>query len=196
VDTTTDGLPRLQVSIATITTESGSRQCVYGCDLYAPVTITASSEHIVCYPVSWTPEGYTARSRLFNSMVTKVTRPIRPRGTGHVDPTPTPVGGVALQTTSWSKQYRTYGQFRYGDVTPTPDVSRPHQSGPPITGHVEDNNTTVVNLTDSQGGSTNTTTRRHDLEPRPTWHHVDHSTITSYWVSAATATRSRTGVSD
>ena len=126
VDTVTDGLPPLyRFRIATITTETGSViSPTYGqpSPCSAPVTITASSNTASCYPVYWTPAGYTAPFLdWFSSyVVTSVSQ---------TDPT----GGAPPEMTSYKykggaawhyddnevvqPKYRTYGQFRgYGDV--------------------------------------------------------------------------------
>ncbi|HKS98591.1 MAG TPA: sugar-binding protein, partial [Rugosimonospora sp.] len=63
VDTVTDGLPPLyRYRIATVTSETGAVTAVsYGqpnpCT--APVTTTPSANTSSCYPVYWTPQGYT-----------------------------------------------------------------------------------------------------------------------------------------
>ena len=211
VDTVTDGLPAFyKYRIDTITTETGSMIGVtYGLanPCTAPVTIAASTNTSSCYPVSWTPNGYTAPiTDWFNKwVVTKVVQ---------TDPT----GGAAAVSTSYQykggaawryddnelvkAKYRTYGQFRgYGDViTYLGDGVNDPQSKSETTyyrGMSKNNNTTVVNLTDSQGGV------HEDLDQlagKPLessaflGSNVDHSTITSYWVSSAVASRSRTGL--
>jgi RHS repeat-associated protein len=215
VDTVTDGLPPLyRFRIATITTETGSViSPTYGqanpCT--APVTITPSANTSSCYPVYWTPAGYTAPFLdWFNDyVVTSVSQ---------TDPT----GGAPVQMTSYKylggaawhyddnevvqPKYRTYGQFRgYGDVqTLTGDGVNDPKTLSETTyyrGMSDDNNSTTVTLTDSAGGThedldqlagqvLETTSYLGNGGP------VDHSTITSYWVSAATATRTRSGLPD
>jgi RHS repeat-associated protein len=215
VDTVTDGLPPLyRFRIAAITTETGSViSPVYGqpSPCTAPVTITASANTSSCYPVYWTPAGYTAPFQdWFNSyVVTSVSQ---------TDPT----GGAPPEMTSYKykggaawhyddnevvqPKYRTYGQFRgYGDVqTLTGDGVNDPQTLSETTyyrGMSDDNNSTAVTLTDSAGGThadlnqlvgkvLETTSYLGNGGP------VDHSSITSYWVSAATATRTRSGLPD
>ena len=211
VDTTHDGLPAFyKYRIATITTESGSQiNVTYELPdpCTAPVKITAAANTSSCYPVSWTPEGYTAPiTDWFNKWA--VTRVVQ------TDPT----GGASAQATNYQykggaawhydddetvkPKYRMYGQFRgYGDVvTLLGDGVNDRQSKTEATfyrGMSKNNNSTVVNVNDSQNGvhedvdqlsgeSLETSAYLGDV--------VDHSTINSYWVSAAAATRTRTGL--
>ncbi|TML27444.1 MAG: RHS repeat protein [Actinobacteria bacterium] len=214
VDSVTDGLPPFyRYRIASIATETGSvisptYTLVNPCT--APVTITPSANTSSCYPVSWTPPGYTAPfTDWFNKyVVSKVTA---------TDPT----GGAPATATSYvyrdhgaawhyddnevvQAKYRTYGQFRgYSDViTLTGDGANDPQAKSETVyyqGMSRDNNSTVANLTDSAGGvhedldqlsgrALETTTYLGNGGP------VDHSTITSYWVSGPTATRNRNGL--
>lgn len=211
VDTVTDGLPAFyKYRIGTITTETGSMISVsYGLPnpCTAPVTLTASSNTSSCFPVSWTPYGYTAPiTDWFNKWaVAKVVQ---------TDPT----GGAAAVSTSYvynggaawhydenelvKAKYRTYGQFRgYGDVvTYLGDGVNDRQSKSETTyfrGMSKDNNSTVVDVTDSQGGL------HEDIDQLAgealensalLGDSVASSTITSYWVSTAAASRSRTGL--
>jgi RHS repeat-associated protein len=214
VDTVTDGLPPLyRFRISTLTTETGSVIGVqYGraAPCTAPVTITPSANTSSCYPVYWTPQGYTAPILdWFNKYdVEKVTQS---------DPT----GGAPIMATSYhyahpawhfdedevvKAKYRTYGQFRgFQDVqTRTGDSVNDPQTLNETTyyqGMSDDNDSTAVTLTDSQGGhhddadqlqgeTLETTAYLGDGGP------VDHSTITSYWISGPTATRARTGLPD
>ncbi|MEU6220932.1 polymorphic toxin-type HINT domain-containing protein [Streptomyces sp. NPDC047022] len=214
VDTVTDGLPPLyRFRISSITTETGSVIGVqYGqtAACSAPVTITPSSNTSSCYPVYWTPAGYSAQILdWFNKYtVSKVTQ---------TDPT----GGAVAMATSYTyakpawhyddnevvkKKYRTYGQWRgYGDVkTLKGDGVNDKQNLDETTyyqGMSDDNNTTAVQLTDSQGGSHEDLDQLSGNALESTSYlgnggPVDHSTISSYWVSPATATRSRSGLPD
>ncbi|AEV87821.1 sugar-binding protein [Actinoplanes sp. SE50] len=214
VDTVSDGLPAFyRQRISQITTEAGSiitadYSRTNACT--APVTITPSSNTSSCYPVRWTPPSYVDPiTDWFNKyVVTKITQS---------DPT----GSAAAQVTSYSylggaawhyddnelveAKYRTYGQFRgYGKVqTRTGDLTNDKQTLSEVTyyrGMSKNNNTTPLPLTDSQGGShedlnelagttLESTIYRGDGGP------VESSEISSYWVSDATATRTRTGLS-
>jgi len=215
VDTVTDGLPPLyRFRIATITTETGSViSPVYGqpAACTAPVTTTPSGNTSSCYPVYWLPAGYTAPFLdWFNKyVVTSVTQ---------TDPT----GGAPAVVTAYKykggaawhyddnevvqSKYRTYGQFRgYGDVqTLTGDGVNDKQTMSETTyyrGMSDDNNSTAVTLTDSAGGTHDDTNQLAGLPLEATAYlgdggPVDHSAITSYWVSAAAATRTRSGLPD
>lgn len=215
VDTVTDGLPAMQKHrIQNITTESGSVITVnYGKSdpCTAPVTLDPATNTKSCYPVRWTPAGYTdAITDWFHKyVVTSVTA---------TDPT----GGSVPNTTNYAylggvawhyddnevvkAKYRSYGQFRgYGKVqTLTGDISNDPQTLSETTfyrGMSKNNNSTVVNVTDSQGGVHEDLDQLAGRELESTSYlgnggPVDHSTITHYWVSGATATRTRTGLSD
>ncbi|QMU71625.1 RHS repeat-associated core domain-containing protein [Streptacidiphilus sp. P02-A3a] len=212
VDTVTDGLPPLyRFRINSVTTESGS---VIGVDYTltsactAPVTISPATDTSSCYPVYWTPQGYSAPFLdWFNKYaVQEVTQS---------DPT----GGAPVKATSYQyaspawhyddnevvqAKYRTYGQWRgYADVkTFTGDgVNDPRTESEAhyYQGMSDDNDSTTVNLTDSQGGTHPDLDQLAGQALESTSYlgeggPVDQSTITSYWVSAATASRSRAGL--
>jgi RHS repeat-associated protein len=219
VDTTNfPGLYRYRID--QITSEMGAlTQVTYG----TPDTCSASyvdgmttnaeaaSNTDSCFPVWWTPDGYTApvMDWFEKYAVTGVT-------------TSDPTGGARTEYTSYQypnpggaawhyddnpvvkAKYRTYGQFRgYGTVTTRTGDGNNDPQTKSVTayyrGMSDDNNSTAVTLTDSQGGTHDdadqlagqpleTTTYNGDGGP------VDHSTITSYWVSPATATESRNGL--
>jgi RHS repeat-associated protein len=215
VDTVTDGLPAFyRHRVQQIKTESGSVITVtYGrinpCT--APVRLDPATNTSACYPVRWSPPLYTEPfTDWFNKyVVTKVTQ---------TDPT----GGAAAHTTSYAylggaawhydsnelvkPKYRTYGQFRgYGKVqTRVGDATNDKQTLSEATyfrGMSKNNNTTVVQLTDSQGAKhedlddlsgrvLESTSYRGDGGP------AESSTINTYWISGPSATRARTGVPD
>lgn len=215
VDAVTDGMPAFfKNRIARITTEAGS---VISVDYdrpnpcTAPVALTPSTNTKSCYPVRWTPIGYKdpLKEDWFHKYaVTKVTA---------TDPTG---GAVSLVTSyvysggaAWhfddneaiKAKYRSYGQYRgYGKVqTLTGDGVNDAQTLSESTfyrGMSKNNNTTVVNVTDSQGGAHEDLDELAGRELESTSYlgnggPVDHSTVTSYWLSAPTATRNRTGLS-
>ena len=100
-------------------------------------------------------------------------------------------------------KYRTYGQYRgYGDVqTLTGSGSDPvtESESTYYRGMSDDNNSTAVTLTDSQGGAHDDTNQLAGDTLESTQYNynggpVTGSTINSYWVSAPTASRSRTGL--
>ena len=215
VDTVTDGLPPLyRFRIATITTETGSViSTTYGqpkpCT--APVTTTPSTNTNSCYPVYWTPQGYTAPFLdWFNSYVVNSVTQTDP--TGGAPPLKTSYeyqGGAAWHFDDnevVKAKYRTYGQLRgYGDVrVRTGDGVSDKQTLAETTyyrGMSNDNTTTAVNLTDSAGGTHEDLNQLAGMPLEATSYlgdggPVDHSTITSYWVSAAAQTRTRTGLPD
>ncbi|MGW4467947.1 RHS repeat-associated core domain-containing protein [Micromonospora sp. NPDC004704] len=211
--TNPDGLPAfMRRRIGTVTTETGSvitatyelpKPCA------TPVTIDPATNTSSCYPVYWTPGGSADPVRdWFNKWaVTRVTS---------TDPT----GGAAQTATSYSytggaawhfddnelvkAKNRTYGQFRgYVKVqTRNGDGVDDPQTLSETTyyrGMSRNNGGAAVSITDSQGGKHDdadelsgmvleSTSYRGDNGP------VDSSTITSYWVSAASASRSRTGL--
>jgi hypothetical protein len=219
VDTTNyPGLYRYRID--KITTEMGAvTQVTYG----TPDTCSASyvdgmttnaeaaSNTDSCYPVWWTPPGYTApiMDWFEKYAVTEVTTSDTTGG-ALTEQTDYQYGGGA----AWhyddnevvKSKYRTYGQWRgYGTVTTlTGDGVNNPQTKSVTTyyrGMSDDNDSTAVTLTDSQGGTHDdadqlagepleTTVYNGDGGP------VDHSTITSYWVSPATASRSRSGLPD
>jgi hypothetical protein len=212
VNSGTDGLPPLyRFRISTITSETGS---VTGVDYEltnpctSPVTITPSANTSSCYPVYWTPQGYTAPILdWFNKYaVQEVTQS---------DPT----GGAPEMATSYKyldpawhfddeevvqAKYRTYGQWRgYAYVTTyTGDGVNNPQTESEVhyyQGMSDDNDTTAVSVTDSQNGTHPDLDQLAGQELESTGYlgsggPVDHSTITSYWVSPAIATQSQPGL--
>ncbi|RKN35413.1 RHS repeat domain-containing protein [Micromonospora musae] len=209
----TGGLPNFyRQRISAITTESGSvispsYELPNPCT--APVTVSPASNTKSCYPVYWTPDGFTEQTRdWFNKYaVTQVVS---------TDPT----GGAPAVKTSYKyldgaawhfddnevvkAKYRTYGQFRgYAKVqTFNGDGVNDRRTQSETTyyrGMSKNNNTTVVNLTDSAGGTHEDVNELAGKELESTQYlgeggRVDSSTINSYWVSGATATRARTGL--
>jgi RHS repeat-associated protein len=215
VDTVTDGLPPLyRFRIKTIATETGSvisPVYVQPNPCTAPVTTSPASNTSSCYPVYWTPAGYTAPFLdWFNKYVVDSVTQTDP--TGGAPPVVTSYkykGGAAWHYDDneiVKPKYRTYGQFRgYGDVqTLTGDGVNDPRTLAETTyyrGMSDDNNSTAVTLADSAGGSHNDANQLAGLPLETTSHlgdsgPVDHSTVTSYWVSAAAATRTRSGLPD
>ncbi|MGW0215611.1 RHS repeat-associated core domain-containing protein [Micromonospora chokoriensis] len=211
---TADGVSSFyRLRLETITTETGSLiTAEYELPLpcTAPVTTDPAANTRSCYPVYWTPDGYpNPKEDWFNKYaVTRV---------ASTDPT----GGAAKLTTSYKylggaawhydenevvkAKYRTYGQFRgYGKVqTFTGDGVNDRRTQAETAyyrGMSKNNNSIVLNLTDSAGGTHEDIDELAGMELESTQYlgesgRIDSSTITSYWVSAATATRSRTGLS-
>ncbi|MEV4757823.1 polymorphic toxin-type HINT domain-containing protein [Micromonospora sp. NPDC049559] len=213
VDSQRDGWTALKRNrILTVTTETGSvitatydlpNPCT------APVTTNPAGNTRSCYPVYWTPDGLTDPIRdWFNKWaVTKVTSTDPTGGAPATATTYAYLGGAAWHYDDnevVKAKYRTYGQFRgYGKVATllgTDPNPRTRSETTYYRGMSRNNNTTAVTLTDSAGGTHDDTDELAGSELETTAYlgdggPVDHSTITSYWVSAATATRTRTGLS-
>ena len=165
---------------------------------------TPSSNTRSCYPVYWTPKDYAAPV-LDWFQKWAVTQVLESDSTGGAQAKQTDYvysGGAAWHYDDnevVKAKYRTYGQFRgFASVeTLTGDVANDPQTKTVTTYYRGMGGT----LTDSQGGThtdsnqlagnvLETTAYKGDGGP------VDNSTITSYWVSPAVATRTRTGLPD
>ena len=217
VDTTNfPGLYRYRIT--SITNEMGG---VTGVSYGTPDACTASyvqgittnaaaaSNAKSCYPVWWTPPGYVAPVMDWFEKYA-VTQVLNNDTTG---------GALAEQTdysygggAAWhyddnevvKAKYRGYGQFRgYGSVTTYTgdgvDDPQTEQVTSYYRGMSDDNNSTAVTLTDSQGGTHDDANVLAGLSLETTAYNgkggpVDQSTITSYWVSAAAASRARPGL--
>ncbi|GAA4457858.1 polymorphic toxin-type HINT domain-containing protein [Phytohabitans houttuyneae] len=198
--------------VETVTTETGSL-ITASYELPQPCTATGSLNPATntksCYPVYWTPDGYTEpfRDWFHKYAVTRVTATDPTGGSPSASTSYVYVGGAAWrydENEVVKKKYRTYGQFRgYGTVrTLAGDGVNDPQTQSQKTyyrGMSKNNSTTVVNVTDSAGGVHEDLDQLSGRELESTAHlgkdgPVDSSTITSYWVSANTASRSRTGL--
>jgi RHS repeat-associated protein len=211
LDTQTDGLPAYyKYRLGKITTETGSNITV---SYYLPKACSASAKPAAasntssCYPVSWVPDGYTAPiTDWFNKYAV--------RQVSQDDPT----GGASAKVTSYDypggpawhydtnelvkAKYRSYAQFRgYGDViTYLGDGVNDPKAKSETTyyrGMSKNNSSTVVNLADSLNGAHEDADELAGKELETIGYLgalLDHSTITSYWVSGAAATRARTGL--
>lgn len=194
--------------ISNIETETGS-DIEVSYELAAPCSVSALPKPATntqsCFPVFWqqfqppTPDWFNKYA--VHSVV-------------QTDPT----GGSSNVVTSYQyhnpawhfddnevvqAKFRTYGQFRgYGDVQTFTGTGSDAQTESEVTyyqGMSDDNNTTEVDLDDSQGGShqdlnqlagSPLETTKDNFASGP----VDNSEIDSYWVSPAAATRSRSGL--
>ncbi|WP_259275652.1 RHS repeat-associated core domain-containing protein [Micromonospora chalcea] len=198
--------------IETVTTETGSKitasyELPVPCS--APVTVAPESNTRSCYPVYWTPDGLTTPKLdwFHKYAVTRVTATDPTGGALQTSTSYKYVGGAAWRYDDnevVKAKYRTYGQFRgYGKVeTRNGDGVNDAQTLSVSTyyrGMSKNNNSTVVRVTDSAGGQhedldqlagreLETTTHRGDTGP------VETSSVMSYWVSGATATRERVGL--
>lgn len=210
VDAHTDGLPAYdRWRMLNITTETGS---VIGVSFglpdpcTAPVTLTPSSNTHSCYPITWTPSGYVVPllDWFERYAVVEVTQS-------------DPLTHAPIMTTQYNypglpawhyddnelvkAKYRSYGQFRGYKVVQT--FTGDGQNDPQTEtddlyyqGMSNDNNTTDVTVADSQGAHHEDADQLSGEVLESTTYQgsggpVDHSTITSYWVSGATASRSR-----
>lgn len=214
VDTVADGLVALQKHrLATITTETGSIATVhYGLPepCTAPVTLVPATNTKSCYPMRWTPAGYPdAITDWFHKYaVTSIT------AYDAISQRDSVVSYRYLGGAGWrydenelvQAKYRTYGQFRgYAKVqTLSGDGITDAQSLSEVVyyrGMSRNNSTTAVYLTDSLGGTHEDADQLAGLELEGTTYlgdggPVDSSNITHYWISAPTATRTRTGLPD
>ncbi|MEZ0090137.1 polymorphic toxin-type HINT domain-containing protein [Streptacidiphilus sp. EB129] len=199
-----------------ITTEAGSvisvvYELVNACTPTSIQSIAPSSNTASCFPVVWTPSGGSPYTDWFNKYTVQSVSQSDPSGksAGLFTAYSYPGGGAWHYDDNELVQakYRTYGQWRgYGDVQ-----TRTGQGVDPVTKSetwyyrgmdgdwLSSTSTRSVTLTDSQGGThtdadqlagdaLESTAYTYDGGP------VDHSTISSYWVSPATATRTRTGL--
>jgi RHS repeat-associated protein len=215
VDTTTDGLPPLdRYRVSTITTETGSvitPNYTQPDPCTAPVTTTPSKNTSSCYPVYWTPSGYTQPYLdWFNTYVVGSVSQSDPTGGA-----PNVVTDYTYSGAAWhyddnevvQPKYRTYGQFRgYADVqTLTGNGANDPRTLTGTTyyqGMSDDNNDGItVMLTDSEKGQHEDLDQLAGLPLETTYYlgnggPVDHFTITSYWVSGSAMTRTRSGIPD
>ncbi|MEU8299695.1 RHS repeat-associated core domain-containing protein [Micromonospora sp. NPDC048909] len=210
----TGGLPSFyRQRIATITTETGSvispsYELPVPCT--APVSTDPAANTKSCYPVYWTPDGYTAPKKdwFHKYAVTRITSTDPTGGAAALSTNYKYLGGAAWhydENEVVKAKYRSYGQFRGYDrvQTLTGDGVNDRRTLSEVAyyrGMSRNNNTTVVNLTDSAGGTHEDIDELAGKELESTQYvgeggRIDSSTIASYWVSGATATRSRTGLS-
>jgi RHS repeat-associated protein len=220
VDTTNfPGLYRYRLT--SITNETGG---VIGITYGTPDTCTdsyveaittnaeAKSNTDSCYPVWWTPAGYTAPVMDWFEKYA-VTQVLESDTTGGAlaEQTDYSYGGGAAwhynETLGTQAQYQTYGEFRgYQTVTTYTGDTADNPQTESVTSYYrgmsdDDGDGTTVTLTDSQGG-THTDADQLAGQPLETTVYngsggpVDNSTIYSYWVSGATATETQPGLPD
>ncbi|WP_093742803.1 polymorphic toxin-type HINT domain-containing protein [Streptomyces sp. DvalAA-14] len=212
------GLYRWRVN--KITSEMGGTTGItydtpYPCTASYVATAIPSTNTKSCYPSYWTPKDYTApvRDWFEKYSVSQVLETDSTGGSQAKRTDYTYSGGAAWHFDDnelVKAKYRTFGQFRgYGTVeTRVGDIANDPQTKS-VTDYyrgmdadwLTSTSSRSVTLTDSQGGThtdsdqlagnaLETTVYKGDGGP------VDHSTITSYWISPAVATRARTGVPD
>ncbi|MFI0746677.1 hypothetical protein ACH4UA_12215, partial [Streptomyces sp. NPDC020939] len=219
VDTSSfPGLYRYRIS--SVTNEMGGVTTVtYGlpdaCTAAYVASASASGNTKSCYPVSWTPKDYTA----------PITDWFEKYAVSQVLQTDITGGAVAQETdyayaggAAWhhddsevvKPRYRTWGQFRgYGTVTTrTGDGTNDPQTKAVTTYYrgmdgdwLSSSSNRSVSLADSQGGQHADSDQLAGNPLESTGYlgdggAVTNSTVSSYWVSPATATRARTGIPD
>ncbi|MDH6580844.1 YD repeat-containing protein, partial [Kitasatospora sp. MAP5-34] len=175
---------------------------------------TPSANTASCFPVYWTPKN--AASPMLDWFNKYAVQQVLETDT---------TGGSATKETDYSysgaawhydddelvqSKYRTYGQWRgYQQVTATTGNGASDAKTKQVTSYYQgmdgdylsSTSTRSVSLTDSQGGSHTDANQLSGkaLESASYLGNdggVDSSTITSYWISPATATRTRSGLPD
>lgn len=207
------GLSRWRIN--QVTSELGSvTNVTYEIPDACSTSTDPSSNTTSCYPVYWTPTGYSAQVEDWFIKYAVQSVQVSDQTGG----APAQVSSYQYQTPAWhyddnevvKAKYRTYGQFRgYQQVTTftgdgqhdprTENITKYYQG---MDGDwLSSSSTRSISLPDSQGGEhvdnnalagsvLETTTYLGEGGP------IDDSTITSYWISPATATRARSGLPD
>jgi RHS repeat-associated protein len=201
--------------ITAITNEMGGVTGVsYTLPTACSTSATPSSNTASCFPEYWTPSGYISPMLdWFNKYAVQEVLETDTYGGSATKETDYAYSGAAWhydddETTK--PKYRTYGQWRgYQQVTTTTGNgsgdAKTKQVGSYYQGMDGDwlssTSTRSISLTDSQGGHHTDSAQLAGQVLESTSYlgnggGVDHSTITSYWISAATATRTRSGLPD
>jgi RHS repeat-associated protein len=195
--------------IVSITTETGAQisvtyETTTTCSPSSPPT--PSSNTSSCFPVFWQQFTPTTGPDWFNKYAVQSVSVSDPSGGSPGTYTSYSYSGAAWHYDDnelVAAKYRTYGQWRgYHDVITYTGTGTDPQTESEVTyyqGMSDDNNTTAVTLTDSQGGRHDDTSQLAGIPLETTGYlgaggPVDHSSIDSYWVSPAVATRTRTGL--
>ncbi len=213
--------PMNRYRLTSVTTDSGSvisvvYELVTPCTATSIATLTPSTNTASCFPVEWTPPSAAASPSVYTDWFNKYSV----ESVSQSDPS----GGSAGLFTAYKypggagawhyddnevvqAKYRTYGQWRgFGDVQ-----TFTGQGTDPLTESevwyyrgmdgdwLSSTSTRSVSLTDSQHvAHTDSNQLAGDVLESATYTYdggpVDHSIINSYWVSAPTATRTRTGL--
>jgi RHS repeat-associated protein len=211
--------PLNRYRLNSITTESGSvigitYELVNACTPASITSLTPSSNTASCFPVEWTPQTDSQPiTDWFNKYVVQSVSQSDPSGkSAGLFTQYNYLGGAAWHyddNETVKAKYRSYGQWRgYGDVQ-----TFTGQGTDPVTESedwyyrgmdgdwLSSTSTRSVSLKDSQGNShTDSDQLAGDVLESAAYTYnggaVDHSTINSYWVSPATATRTRSGLPD
>ncbi|MEU3516729.1 RHS repeat-associated core domain-containing protein [Streptomyces sp. NPDC006654] len=201
--------------ITAITTEMGE---VIGVSYTLPTacstSATPSSNTASCFPEYWTPSGYISPMLdWFNKYAVQEVLETDTTGGSAIKETDYSYSGAAWHyddDENTKPKYRTYGQWRgYQKVTTTTGNGAGDAQTKQVDSYYQgmdgdwlsSTSTRSVPLTDSQGGSHTDSDQLAGNVLESTSYlgnggGVDHSTITSYWISAATATRTRSGLPD
>ncbi|MEV4560294.1 RHS repeat-associated core domain-containing protein [Kitasatospora sp. NPDC049285] len=206
--------------LTSITTEMGAVTGItYGlpnpCTASYVASANASANTNSCYPVSWTPKFYVApiTDWFQKYAVTQVLEADATGGALQKATTYEYTGGAAWHYDDNEvvrAKYRSWGQFRgYGTViTRTGDGANDRKTKS-VTDYyrgmdgdyLTSSSNRSVSVTDSQGGVHTDARQLAGRELETTAYNGDggaavNSTVTSYWVSPATATRTRSGLPD
>jgi RHS repeat-associated protein len=195
--------------ISQVTTETGeqiqvSYELANPCSPSSPPSPSGNASS--CFPVYWQQFTPPAAPDWFNKYAVASVDETDPTGGS-----PGVYTSYAYSGPAWhfddnevvEAKFRTYGQFRgYADVktyTGTGSDAQTESETKYYQGMSDDNNSTAVTLTDSQGGKHDDTDQLAGLPLEATQYNyqggpVDDSQIYSYWVSAAAATRARSGL--
>ncbi|MFJ9710837.1 RHS repeat-associated core domain-containing protein [Streptomyces sp. NPDC101234] len=201
--------------ITAITNELGGITGVsYTLPTACSTSATPSSNTASCLPEYWTPSGYISPMLdWFNKYAVQEVLETDTTGGSAIKETDYSYSGAAWHyddDENTKAKYRTYGQWRgYQQVTTTTGNGAGDAQTKQVDSYYQgmdgdwlsSTKTRSVPLTDSQGGSHTDSPQLAGQLLESTSYlgnggGVDHSTITSYWISAATATRTRSGLPD
>ncbi|WP_307783110.1 polymorphic toxin-type HINT domain-containing protein [Streptomyces sp. MBT53] len=201
--------------ITAITNEMGGVTGVsYTLPTACSTSATPSSNTASCFPEYWTPSGYISPMLdWFNKYAVQEVLETDTTGGSAIKETDYSYSGAAWHyddDENTKAKYRTYGQWRgYQKVTTTTGSGAGDAQTKQVDAYYQgmdgdwlsSTSNRSVSLTDSQGGSHTDSPQLSGQILESTSYFgngggVDNSTITSYWISAATATRTRSGLSD
>ncbi|MFJ9907924.1 GH-E family nuclease [Streptomyces sp. NPDC101152] len=175
---------------------------------------TPSSNTASCFPEYWTPSGYISPMLdWFNKYAVQVVLETDTTGGSATKETDYAYAGAAWHyddDENTKPKYRTYGQWRgYQQVTTTMGNGAGDAKTKQVDSYYQgmdgdwlsSTSTRSVSLTDSQGGKHTDSNQLAGRVLESTVYlgndgSADSSTITSYWISAATATRTRSKLPD
>ncbi|WP_051801270.1 RHS repeat domain-containing protein [Streptomyces sp. NRRL F-525] len=214
VDTSTyPGLFRYRITA--ITSELGGVTGIsYTLPTACSTSATPSSNTASCFPEYWTPSGYVSPMLdWFNKYAVQEVLETDVTGGSATKETDYSYSGAAWHyddDENTKAKYRTYGQWRgYQKMTTTTGNGAGDAQTKQVDSYYQgmdgdwlsSTSTRNVSLTDSQGGSHTDSAQLAGRILESTSYlgnggGVDNSSISSYWISAATATRTRSGLPD